>query len=137
MIKDSLKKKLEAIFGMRVTFDAPSDAFEQDRIFIEVQGGRDNAGSGRITAEYTGALIIYSKNETLAYGFFGKKISDASPDLTKDFFFSAPDTNNLTSPARYMNLTERRINFKYLFRENFQAAQGRMTDVDFSTTIGG
>lgn len=137
MIKDSLKKKLEQIFDMRVTFDAPSDAFEQDRIFVEIQTGHNNAGSGRITAEYTGSLIVYSKNESLPYGFFGKKISEASPDLTKDFFFSAIDTNNLTSPARYVNLTERRINFKYLFRENYQAAQGRLENVEFTTTIGG
>ncbi len=137
MIRDTLKKKLETIFGLKVTFDAPSDAFEQDKLFVEIQTGRDNVGSGRTTAEYTGALVIFSKNESLPYGFFGKKISEASPDLTKEFFFWGIDTNNLTSPARYVNLTERRTNFKFLFRENYQTAQGRLTDVDFSTTTGG
>ena len=137
MIRDQLKKKLEAIFGLPVTFDAPSDAYEQNKIFVEIQSGQDNAGSGRITARYMGSLVIYAKTEAMPYGFFGKKISDADPSLTNDFFFWGIDTNNLTSPARYVNLTERRVNFKFLFRENYQAAQGRLTDVDFSTNIGG
>lgn len=137
MIRASLKEKLEKIFGLPVTFDAPSDAFEQGKIFVEIQTGRDNAGPDRVTGQYDGSIIIFGKQESTPYGFMAKKIADADSSLTKDFFFYAVDTNNLTSPARYVNLTERRANFKYLFRENRNAAKGSMTDVDFSTKTGG
>lgn len=137
MIRASLKQKLEAIFGLPVTFDAPSEAFEQAKIFVEIEKGRDNAGSGQVTAEYTGSLLVFTKQDALPYGFFAKKLSTADPSLTKDFFFWGLDTNNLTSPARYVNLTERRASFKYLYRETWQSAQGKLTDVDFSTNIEG
>lgn len=137
MIRAAMKEKLEKIFGMPATFDAPSDAFEQGKLFIEIATGRENAGSGRVTGEYEGSLVIFTKTEALPYGFFGKRIAEADSSLTKDFFFSGLDTNNLTSPARYVNLTERRASFKFLFRETWNAAQGRLTDVDFKTNIGG
>ena len=137
MIRAALKKNLEAIFGMPVTFDAPSEAFEQGKIFVEIQSGRENAGTGRVTAEYTGTLVVFSKQESLPYGYFGKCIAKANPSLTKDLFFSGLDTNNLTSAARFVNLTERRANFKFLFRENYDVAKGKIESVDFSTTIGG
>lgn len=137
MIRASLKEKLEKIFGLPVTFDAPSEAFEQGKVFVEIQTGRDNAGTGRVAGQYEGSIIVFGKQESTPYGFMAKKIAAADPSLTKDFFFSGLDTNNLTSAARYVNLTERRANFKYFFRESWDAAKGRMTDADFSTTIGG
>lgn len=137
MIRASLKEKLEKIFGLPVTFDAPSDAFEQGKLFVEIQTGRDNAGPTYITGQYEGSIVVFGKQDSMPYGFMAKKIALAGAALTKDFFFSGLDTNNLTSAARYVNLTERRANFKYLFRENLSAAKGSITDVEFSTTIGG
>lgn len=132
MFKNQLKKNLEAIFGFRkTTYDAPSDKCEQDTLFIEINQCRTNAGEGRATAEVSGTLTVFSKAEALPFGFFNKKIATAKPEFSKDIFFFEIDTDVATSPARLINLTERRTSFVYFYKKQFDPNQGELNELEF------
>ncbi len=128
-----MKDKLKAIFGVKdVSFDAPSESYEQDIIFVDVIEARSNTGQGRATAKVSGTVTMFSQQDKLPYGFFNKKIGQAEAALTKDFFFFDLDTNALNSPARLQNISERRANFVYLYSAQYDPNQGAMTSVEFN-----
>lgn len=131
MFKKEMLDKLHKIFGMRkTTFDIPSEAFEQDTLFIEILKVRSNTGQGKARAHVEGQLVIYSQNDKLTYGFFNKRIEQADPALTKDFFFFDMEVPALNSPARLQNISERRVSFVYLYSAQYDPNQGELTSLE-------
>lgn len=127
-----MQDKLKAIFGVKkVTFDEPGDSFEQDCIFVEILESQSNTGQGKATAKVSGALVMYSQNNKLPFGFFNKKIQQADKSLTKNFFFFDIDVDAQNSPARLQNISERRANFIYLYSAQYDPNQGSLTSVNF------
>lgn len=131
MFRKELDRRLQEIFGLRVTFDASSDveeAFEQDKLFVEIIQATNRASSNKIYSKVTGQLVMYSEVNKLPYGYFTKRIENADPELTKDFFFS-PEESPVTQ-ARMQNITERRIGFVFLFSEQFDPNKGELTTLE-------
>lgn len=138
MFKKEMAEKLKAIFGVKeVKFDEPGESFEQDTLFVEVQKCRSNTGQGRATARVTGALIFFSQNEKLSYGFFNKRLQQASGKLTAPFYFFDIDVEALGSQARYQNISERRASFVYLYSAQYDPNQGQLTGVEINVEIEG
>lgn len=131
MFRKPLEEKLKAIFGFKkVTYDAPSDAFEQDTLFIEVQQPRVKTSEGKAYARVVGQLVVYSQDNKMPYGFFSKRIEKAGNPLTKDFFFYDVDVNIENSPARTQNIAERRVSFIFFFTAQYDPSLGELTTLE-------
>lgn len=134
MFKADLARRLKLIFGVsKVTFNAPDmDAPEQDCIFVEVveavcrMSGKDD---GLQTAKVTGNIIMFSQAEKLPYGFFAKRVEQANFGLTKNFFFEK-EIDVLNSPARLINISERRITFLFLYDAQYDPNRGELTSLE-------
>lgn len=136
MFRSDLKRRLEGIFGMEATFDEASDEFEQDKIFIEVEVSRSRvsgAKGGLETARVVGTMVVYSQANKLPFGFFAKKVSQAKAELTKPLFFYDFDVDLPDSPARLVNIHERRTSFVFLYDSQYDPSKGSLTSLD--TTI--
>lgn len=132
MFRPELQKTLAAIFGVaKTTYDAPSDQFEQDVLFVDVTDCKSNAGQGKVTAKVTGTLTMFSQANRLPFGFFNKKISQAAFALTKSIFFFDIDVDVAASPARIQNISERRTSFVFLYSAQFDPDQGSLTSLQF------
>lgn len=131
MFRKTLEERLKKIFGFeKVTFQAPSDAFEQDTLFIEIQNPRTRTSEAKVYARVTGQLIVYSQDNKMPYGFFNKRIEKAPNALTKDFFFFDIDVNIENSPARLQNISERRVSFVFFFTAQYDPNLGELTTLE-------
>lgn len=131
MFRKEMQAKLSRIFGLRkTTFDAYSDSFEQDTLFIQVLEANSRATTKNQTARVTGTLIVFSQMDKMPYGYFAKKIEQASGDDTKDFFFYDIDVSPANSPARVQNISERRVSFVYLYKAQYDPEHGTITSVE-------
>lgn len=136
MFRAELQSKLSTIFGMRkTTFDAPTTdssdgSFEQDTLFIEVNECTSRVTEGRAYARVLGSLVVFSQVNKMPFGFFNKRIQQADHSLTKDLFFFDIDLNPANSPARFQNITERRLRFVYLYSAQYDPAQGSITSLE-------
>ncbi len=136
MFKEQLKENLAAIFGFRrVSFNAPSEVYEQDTLFIEIKNVLSRTSSGMAYARIDGELVVYSQAEKLPYGHFNKRVEKADPVLTRPFFFHDFDTDIASSPARMMNLSERRTKFVFLYSGQYDPRQGSLTELDLHQTL--
>ncbi len=132
MFRADLSARLHRIFELsRVTFDAPSDAYEQDVLFIEIQDAETRTAQGKAIAKVSGSIVMYSQRDKLPYGFFIKKIAHAEASDTKPFYFYDTDTDALNSPARLINISERRCRFIFLYDEQYDPNQGQLTSIEF------
>lgn len=131
MFKKDLLRRLEIIFDFaKTTFDAPSEEFEQDTLFIEIAFARprmSNKSGGLETAKVVGSLIVYSQDNRLAYGTFSKRIEQAPPAIKRPFFFYDIDTDDASSPARERNIHERRLSFVFLYESQYDPDKGQLT----------
>lgn len=132
MFNRELVSKFEAIFGVPVTFNAPGESYEQDKLFIEITDVITRAGQGRVNSKITGSLAMFAQMEKLTYGFFSKKVSLAANDLTKNLFLFDVDREALNSPARLINISERRTSFVYLYSAQYDPNHGSLTGIKFS-----
>lgn len=132
MFTEELKKKLEDIFGMRkVTYDAPSDEFEQNTIFIEIYSSQVRLMDTTQTAIVRGSITCFIQNEAMPFGFFNKKIKRASAESIKGLLFHDIDVEVSNSQARTMNLHERRCGFVFCYSGQYDPNKGKMTQLDF------
>lgn len=133
MFRAELAEKLSQIFGFKkTTYDAPSPGtFEQDTLFIEINEANSRVTEGKTFSKVTGAIVCFSQMEKLPFGFFNKKIQQASPTLTKSFFFFDIDLNPANSPARVQNITERRSRFVYLYSGQYDPDHGELNGLEF------
>lgn len=130
MFKKELQKNFEKIFeGMKVTFNAPSDKFEQDTVFINISQAQSRPMKEKFTARVTGFIQIFAEHEKLPFGFMGRKIEQADFEYTKNLHFSGLDTENAASPARMVNLSERQAQFVFLFSQQYDPNQGTINQV--------
>lgn len=131
MFRKDLREKLNKIFGLRkTTFDDYSDHYEQDTLFIEVVDSRSKITGSKIRHRVTGSLIVFSQVEKMPYGFFLKRIEQADENLKRDFFFFDIDNDIVSSPARFMNLHERRVSFSYSATEQYDPNKGSITSLN-------
>lgn len=141
MFEKDLLAKFERIFGVKkTTYDAPNyEAPEQDCLFIEIAEARPrmmNVGTEgkKQTCIVSGSAIIFSQAARLPYGFFAKRLEKAVLADKKNLaFFSEIDVPN--SPARMVNLHERRAPFTFLYDSQYDPAQGELTSMDTELTI--
>lgn len=137
MFRKELEARLHKIFGMKKsTFNAPSDAFEQDTLFIEIGNATNRVSQGKVYSRVTGQVVVFSQENKLTYGFFNKRIEQAGNALTKDLFFFDIDTNVESSPARLQNITERRTSFMFLYSAQYDPNQGHITSLNLNIQEG-
>jgi hypothetical protein len=136
VFKKELLEKLEVIFGIKkTTYEAPSEQFEQDTLFIGI-GNCSGRVSGKFaTFKIAGNLTMYSQNEKLPYGFFQRMIEKAPYEATKDFYFMNFDNDIDSSPARMVNIHERRCDFIYLFKAQVDPNKGLLTSLNISESF--
>lgn len=135
MFRKDLQDRLEKIFGIeKTTFLSPSDKFEQDTLFIDILETRprmSSAKGGRETAMVTGMLTVYSQDNKLPFGFFAKAIERAEKETVRPFFFFDVDADVPNSPARQVNIHERRTSFTFLYDSQYDPSRGQMTSLVF------
>lgn len=132
MFKNKLKEKLGRIFGFeKVTFDAPSDQFEQEVIFINVDQVASRITEGRETARVFGSLTVYCQQEKFPFGYMAKRIQRANFLDTEKLFFYDFEEDPAGSPAKMVNLSERRMKFIFLYEGQYDPNLGELTVVDF------
>jgi hypothetical protein len=66
----------------------------------------------------------------MPFGYFNKRIQQADHSLTKNLFFFDIDLNPLNSPARLVNILERRVRFVYLYKAQYDPAHGELTSLN-------
>jgi hypothetical protein len=131
MFDKTLHEKLERIFQFKkTTFDAPSDSFEQDTLFIEVEKSTTRISDSMAYAKVEGTLIVYAQKNKLPFGYFNKKIEKGKSEDVKDLFFFDIDIDVASSTARLQNIHERRTRFIYLFKEQYDPNKGAITSLN-------
>jgi hypothetical protein len=124
---------MEAIFGMeKTTFLAASESYEQDTLFIEITSSRSRVSGvdgGKETARVVGTIVVFSQDDRLTYGFFTKRIENASADDKAPLFFYDIDVDDVGSLAREQNLHERRTSFVFLYESQYDPDKGTITDL--------
>ena len=136
MFKKELKARFEKIFvGMKVTFNAPSDHFEQDTIFISVANVDTRPMKQKISQRVVGFIQVFGQHEKLPFGFLSRKIETAKSSDTANLFFFRVDQENANSQARQINLSERQAQFVFLFSEQYDPNQGKITSIETEGTF--
>lgn len=131
MFKKSLHEKLERIFQFKkTTYDAPSDSFEQDTLFIEIEKATSRVSEGVAYCRTDGTIIVYSQANKLPFGYFNKAIAKAIPEDVKDLFFYDTDVDVASSTARLQNIHERRTRFIYFYKEQYDPNKGTMNNLN-------
>jgi len=132
VFKSKLKERFERIFGFpKTTFDTPSDQFEQEVLFISIDQVLSRISEGKETARVTGTLTVYSQHDKFPFGYMAKRIQKANFIDTQKLFFYDFEEDPAGSPARVMNLSERRLKFVFLYDSQYDPNQGQLTSVDF------
>ncbi len=103
----------------------------EDTLFIEVTDCKSRATEGKAFAHVKGELVIFSQNNKLPYGFFSKRVHQATAELHKSLFFFEMDRDIQASQARMLNIHERRCSFVFLFETQYDPKHGAMTTIDF------
>lgn len=132
MFRKELKEKLENIFKFKkTTFDAYSQEFEQETLFIEVQETHERVlGKGSVSMKIVGDLIYFGQVDKIKFGQVIKSIEQANADDKKMFFFYDIDRQNTSSQSRIINLLERRISFVYLYNGQYDPDKGEITSLE-------
>lgn len=141
MFRNDLRDRLENIFQFKkTTFDAPSEEYEQETLFIEIEACRPRVSGkagGLQTARVVGNLVCYSQDNKLTYGYFIKAIEQATirdRTLTAPFFFYDIDVDLAESPARMVNIHERRVSFIFFYSSQYDPDKGELSDIEFTFT---
>jgi len=131
MFKKDMLKKLENIFKFKkTTFDAHSDEFEQDTLFIEVQECKERITSKGAVIKVIADLIYFSQVDRIKYGNMIKLIEQANPIDKNPFFFYDIDKKNVSSQANIINITERRISCHFFYTGEYDPEKGEITSLD-------
>ncbi len=127
MFESALSDKLMKIFDMKkVSFNLPSDMQEQETIFIEVDSSKNGIKDRLQVAKVTGKIRVFANQDKLPYGYFSKKIKEASNEDTKDMFFYNFEENAGT----IQNITERNLGFIYFYTGQYDPSIGSITSLE-------
>lgn len=129
MFRAEIKTKLANIFGLpKVTFDAPSEAKEQEGVFVTIENAESRVTYGRAIAKVTGSISIFAVQDKLPFGFLNKKINSANVTDTANFFFYNIDQNE----KYFGNLVERKAAFVYFYNAQYDPDAGVMDEVNLT-----
>jgi hypothetical protein len=128
MFRADLKRNLEKIFGMKVTFDEPGESQEQGKLFIKIDKAMSAVKKGREMSRAAGSIYAYARGESLPYGFFHKKINSADTALTLGLFFHNLDENENESN----DIVKRKCGFVYLHSAEYDPRAGSLTELELS-----
>lgn len=136
MFRAELKSRLSKIFGFeKTTFDAPSESFEQDTLFVSIAEAQSRPSGKKIYSKVMGYLTVFSQKDKMPYGFFNKRIQKADAALTRELFFFDMDVDVASSPARIQNISERRARFVFLYSADYDPNKGRLTSINMEETV--
>lgn len=129
-VEKAIIDKFNKIFGVKkITMETPSDSFEQDTLFVHINSCKSKVTGNLFIAKVEGVATIYSQQGKIPFGFFQKKIDSAIPAHKDGFFFTGPDTDIESSPARRINICERQCGFVYLHKEQYDPNKGELTEL--------
>ncbi len=127
--RDELRKKLIRIFGIsNVSFDAPGESLEQEKLFVRVTTVKSAFKDKKSFNRYFGELVLYANTEKLPFGYFQRKIAEADPLDAKDFFFYDLEQ----SQVMLQNIGEYSLSFIYFSSGQHDPELGTMTSIDFN-----
>lgn len=128
MFEKKLTETFQKIFDVKkVTLLMPSDANEQDFIFIEIEQPQIRFKDGIQRAKVAGKAYIFGRGEKIPFGFLQKQIARAPYDLTKDLFFFNVDANTRT----YVDVVQRSFEFVFFFSSQYDPEIGTLNEVTF------
>lgn len=131
MFRKALESRLQVIFGFRkTTFEAPSDSFEQDTLFVEISDCKTRVMDARISAKVTGELVTYSRHDSHTYGALMKRLDKAPAQAKRDLFFYNVDRHIENSPASLVDIDERRTAFVFLFSAQHDPSLGAIISLE-------
>lgn len=129
MFRESLSEKLKKIFQIKaVSFDQPSEAKEQQVIFVSVESAISQVTKGRAVVRVSGGFSVFVNSDKLPFGYFNKRIEQASFEDTADLFFYNIDQNQ----KYFGNLVERRVSFIYFYDSQYDPAAGEISSINFT-----
>lgn len=129
MFEKKLAEQLKRIFAFdKITFDRPGESQEQEAVFIEIETARCRIKDKRQIAKVAGKIHVFASLDKLPYGYFIKRISEASLTDTQGLFFYDFEENKGT----FRNITERSMSFLYLFDSQYDPAIGIINQVNLS-----
>lgn len=127
MFEATLRETLERVFQFKkTTYDAPSDAHEQECLFIRIQDANCKIKDARQLAKVRGSLWCFAQNDKLPFGYFMKCISEASATDQAKFIFSKIDESvEVTN-----NIVRRSVDFVFFFEAQYDPEIGQISTVE-------
>lgn len=133
MYRKKLAAQLQRIFNIEIVrYDLPSESFEQEAIFIDIADSKCKADTdGFSSARVRGSISVFLNSDKMPFGYMAKNIQRARVNDTKDFFF-----HNIEQNLKYYGkLVERRCDFIYFYREQYDPDHGTMNEIEFNEVI--
>lgn len=122
-------EKLTRIFQMKATLDAPSESFEQEKIFVEIESWNTRVKGDFQTFRASGVFYVFAQNEKMQAGYFSNMIEAANADDCRPFHFSNIDS---VGQFRENNLSERRVSFEYFDRISYDPNKGELNELELN-----
>lgn len=130
MYEATLLETFRRIFDFkRATYDLPSESQEQETLFVEIKTSDNRCTDGRFLARVTGQIVVFCNVEKLPYGYFGKKIAEASASDTANLFFFDMEQNAGT----FASISQRSLSFIYLFDSQHNPISETITGIEVTT----
>jgi hypothetical protein len=129
MFETELSEKLKTIFDFdKVKFETPSDMREQEVLFVEIEQAKNTIKDKQQLSLVTGTITVLANQDKLPYGYFSKKIHEASHDLTKDFFFYDFENNS----SVYRNIVSRSLSFNYIYKGQYNTNDYKIEEIELT-----
>ena len=125
-LEKQMQSQLHSIFDLPVSFQKPSDAQEQEGVFIEIERSVNRIKDAREIARVTGKISIFAYTKKLPIGYLSKHIARANPSDTQGFFFHEFEENKGT----FLDIAERGASFVYLFNGQYDPDIGTITSIN-------
>ena len=124
----TLKDKIKRIFDLdKVSYDAISESQEQECTFIQIKEARVRVQDAKEVGMIKGRLLFFSNSEKMPLDYFAKQIEKANVDA-KDLFFEPVE-----HIGTLRNISERSINFTYLYDQQYDPNQGTLNELTLET----
>ena len=132
MFKSALKESLSKIFDLKkVSFNTPTDAREQEIIFVEIDSSKNQIRDGSEQAKVMGKLKVFSSTDKLPYGYFSKCLRNADSNYTMPFYFYDFEE----SAGVFQNICEFSLSFVYFFNSQYDPALGTITSINLTEQV--
>ena len=130
-VESRLEELFKKIFDFKdVSFSAPGDNREQEKLFVEVELCRSRVVDKREIARVQGKASVFANADKLPFGYFSRAIAN-HPDETKDLFFFEIEENT----RLYENIVQRGFSFVYLFDSQYDPDLGTLNQVTIDIEV--